>query len=269
MAGTTTVSRRAGAAANVPRMRIEHLDAIALLRSLDDESVDLIVTDPAYSGMNRHLSFGHGRIVGKYDGRGDGEQWFDEFEDTPENYAAFLTECHRVLKPNRHIFIMFDSYSMLTLGGVLRDHFDVKNIVTWDKINIGMGHYFRRQTEFILFASKGKRPLSRRDIPDVWRIRRIHRASYPTQKPTELFEAMIAASIHEGDDRESFVVCDPFLGSGSAAVAAHRQGCSFIGGDVAEASLDAAALRLTAMEAGDADPLQPQSAITEQTKVFW
>ena len=30
-----------------------------------DASVDVIVTDPAYSGMNRHMMFGNGRIVGE------------------------------------------------------------------------------------------------------------------------------------------------------------------------------------------------------------
>jgi predicted methyltransferase len=41
-------------------------DCIEFLRDLPDESVDLIVTDPAYSGMNQHMRFGHGRIVGHY-----------------------------------------------------------------------------------------------------------------------------------------------------------------------------------------------------------
>ncbi len=72
--------------------RLVPSDAIGLLRSLPDASVDLVVTDPAYNGMNRHLSFGHGRIVGKYQQRGDGQRWFDEFDDSPENYAAFCAE---------------------------------------------------------------------------------------------------------------------------------------------------------------------------------
>ena len=38
----------------------------ATLRALPDASVDVITTDPGYSGMNRHMKFGHGRIVGQY-----------------------------------------------------------------------------------------------------------------------------------------------------------------------------------------------------------
>jgi site-specific DNA-methyltransferase (adenine-specific) len=219
--------------------------------------------------MNQHLSFGHGRIVGAYGGRGDGERWFDEFDDSPENYARFLAEVARVLGPDRSAFFMFDSFSMLTLAPMLREHFDVKNVITWDKVAMGMGHHFRRQTEFVLYVTTGKAKVSRRDMADVWRIRRVHRASYPTQKPIELFEAMIAAAVG-GRASSDVVVCDPFLGSGSAAVAALRQGCSFIGGDIAEASLATAGARIEALRDGAVDPLQPKSCVDPaMQKPFW
>lgn len=41
---------------------IEQNDALAFLRSLPDESVDVVTTDPAYSGMNQYLKLGSGRI---------------------------------------------------------------------------------------------------------------------------------------------------------------------------------------------------------------
>ncbi len=43
-------------------VHIEQNDALAFLRSLPDESVDVITTDPAYSGMNQYLKRGSGRI---------------------------------------------------------------------------------------------------------------------------------------------------------------------------------------------------------------
>jgi site-specific DNA-methyltransferase (adenine-specific) len=251
------------------RARLMRADALALLRSLDDASVDLVVTDPAYNGMNRHLSFGKGRIVGRYSDRGDGERWFDEFDDSPENYAAFCAELVRVLGPDKPAFLMFDAYSMLTLGAIVREHFHVKNVITWDKVAIGMGHHFRRQSEFVLYVTTGRAKLARRDVSDVWRIRRVHRAGYPTQKPVELFEAMIAASIGDRATTDT-IVCDPFLGSGSSAVAALRQGCSFVGGDVADASLDAAAARRGALAADQLDPHQPKACVDPALqKPFW
>lgn len=249
-----------------PTAEVQHADVIQFLEALPDNSLDLIVTDPAYSGMNRHLSFGKGRIVGVYNDRGNGGKWFAEFEDTEENYDLFLTQCQRVLKQDRHIFIMFDSFSLLTLGQHVRSFFDVKNILVWDKVNIGMGHYFRRQSEFIMFASKGKRPLVRRDIPDIWNLKRLHRAPYPTQKPVELFEAMIAASVAPD---ERFIVCDPFAGSGSAAIAALRQGCDFIGCDRSPEAVEAANTRIERfLETGE-DLMQRQPVVPAGMKVWW
>jgi site-specific DNA-methyltransferase (adenine-specific) len=244
----------ASAALSVPAFGsfdIRTQDCIDFLRGLPPGSVDLIVTDPAYSGMNRHMRFGHGRIVGHY-GKPDNARWFHEFSDDPDSYAAFLGECQRVLRQDRHVYIMFDSFSMLSLGALVRDFFDVKGVVVWDKVHLGMGHYFRRRHEQIVFASKGRRKLSRRDLPDVWAVPRIHRAAYPTQKPVKLFELMVEASAEPG-----FLVCDPFCGSGSSGVAALLHGCDFIGADIDARAVDIAGDRLAALVATGQDPLEP------------
>ena len=253
----------------LPHASIVHQDVLAFLKGLKPESVDLIITNPAYSGMNQHLLLGKGRIVGNYQDKGENNgKWFEEFHDTAENYSQFLNECARVLKPDRHLFLMLDSFSMLSLGHLVRNVFNVKNIVTWDKINIGMGHYFRRQTEFILFASKGKRPITRRDIPDIWKIKRLHRAQYPTQKPVELFEAMIASSTTQGD--ANFLVCDPFVGSGSAAIAALKQGASFIGCDVSCKAIAFSQNRIAHFQQTGVDIGQEKPAFDPKVqKKFW
>ena len=214
---------------------IFNLDAVSLLKKIPDSSIDIIVTDPAYSGMNNHLKLGKGRIVGKYKDKGEKGKWFKEFVDTEENYSIFLNECFRVLKEKSHIYIMFDSYSLLSLGSLVRKYFPVKNIIVWNKAIIGMGHYFRRQSEFILFSSKGKKPVSNRSTNDVWSIKRIVRSKYPTQKPVELFSKMILSSKLKNE--KNLVVCDPFLGSGSAAIAAIKNNCKFIGGDISKTAI--------------------------------
>ncbi len=241
-------------------------DVLNFLKKLPSNSIDLLVTDPAYSGMNNKLKLGSGRIVGTYEEKGSTEgKWFQEFEDTLENYSTFLTECKRVLKKETgHIYIMFDSYSLLSLGAIVRDHLDVKNLITWDKVNIGMGHYFRRRHEYILFATNGNtRKIRSRKFPDVWRFKRIHKTFYPTQKPTEVFEAMIYASAEEG-----FTVCDPFLGSGSSAIAAIKNKCNFIGCDISSKSLELVEERITEYINTKKDILQPNSMAVDENK-FW
>ena len=229
---------------------VRHTDCLALLRSLGDKSVDLIVTDPAYSGMNNHMRFGHGRIVGRYADPAN-PRWFEEFRDDPEMFLALLSECRRVLRDDRHIYVMFDSFSLLSLGALMRECFDVKCVIVWDKVHLGMGHYFRRRHETIVFASKGRRKLSRRDLTDVWAVPRLRRAAYPTQKPVALFDRMLDASAEPG-----FLVCDPFAGSGSSAVSALRHGCRFVGADVSERAVALTIQRCTAITHGEPDPLE-------------
>jgi site-specific DNA-methyltransferase (adenine-specific) len=231
-------------------VRVE--DCLAFLRSLSSESVDLIVTDPAYSGMNQHLQLGRGRIVGSYREAGkNGAKWFTEFHDDPATYRVFLDECHRVLREDRHIYIMFDSFSMLTLAPLVREVFSVKNVLVWDKVNLGMGHYFRRRHELILFATKGHRKLKTKDRADVIAAKRIHRAPYPTQKPVAVFDAMVEPSVDPG-----FVVCDPFVGAGASAIAALKLGCTFIGADLSRRAVEITKWRSATFLTTRQDPME-------------
>ncbi len=235
--------------------RVEQLDCMRFLRSLPDASVDVVTTDPAYSGMNQHMSFGNGRIVGRY-GDADNERWFTEFRDDRDTFLGFLRECHRVMADGGHIYVMFDSFSLLSLGHLMREVFAVKNVIVWDKVNLGMGHYFRRRHETIVFATKGRRRLSRRDLADVWPVKRIHRAAYPTQKPVALFSRMLAGSAEAG-----MTVCDPFVGSGASAVAALLAGCEVVAADIDPRAVRMTSQRCAAVTAGDPDPGERAAAV--------
>jgi site-specific DNA-methyltransferase (adenine-specific) len=64
---------------------------------------------------------------------------------------------------------------------------------------------------------------------DVWSVSRLHRihnerVDHPTQKPLEIVERMIKASCPPGG-----LVLDPFMGSGTTAVAARRTGRNYVG----------------------------------------
>lgn len=93
VAQTVSLKRQGGLRLVEPSscsVHIEQNDALAFLCSLPDNSVDVITTDPAYSGMNQYLKLGSGRIVGDYSAKGlDESKWFEEFHDTEENYLQF------------------------------------------------------------------------------------------------------------------------------------------------------------------------------------
>ena len=76
------------------KIEIHQDDVISFLKKIPSDSIDIITTDPAYSGMNQKLKLGKGRIIGKYSEKGKKDaKWFNEFDDSNENYELFLTEC--------------------------------------------------------------------------------------------------------------------------------------------------------------------------------
>ncbi len=230
-------------------------DVIGFLKSLPSKSIDIIITDPAYSWMNQMLKLWSWRIIWRYwEKWKKWAKWFEEFHDTEENYKSFLQECYRVLKNDRHIYLMFDSYSMLTLAPVVRDVFDIKNIICRDKVNIWLGHYFRRRHEFILFASKWKKKINSKSIPDIWWVKRVTNAKYPTQKPVEVFQLMLKASALKW-----YVVCDPFSGSWSSAIAALKEWCKFIWCDISDKAISISKDRIEKFHITWEDILQKQS----------
>jgi len=81
------------------------------------------------------------------------------------------------------------------------------------------------------------------------RLKQDGRKTHPTQKPEALLQRVILASSHVGD-----VVLDPFMGSGTTAVAAKRLGRNFVGIEREETYAEAARERLKGLK-----PLDPAS----------
>jgi site-specific DNA-methyltransferase (adenine-specific) len=81
-------------------------------------------------------------------------------------------------------------------------------------------------------------------LGDVWEIPYLNpkakeRTGYPTQKPLELLERLLALAVQPGQ-----VVLDPCCGSGTTLVAAHFLGCDAIGFDVLPEAVELAEARL-------------------------
>ncbi|MBK8256668.1 MAG: site-specific DNA-methyltransferase [Polyangiaceae bacterium] len=81
-------------------------------------------------------------------------------------------------------------------------------------------------------------------LSDVWEVGVIaaigkERTGWPTQKPEALLERVVRASSREGD-----IVLDPFCGSGTSLVVAHKLGRRFLGIDAAPLAIETARKRL-------------------------
>lgn len=221
---------------------LRHSDCMNLLRSLPDQSVDMVLVDPPYF-----------EIVG--------ESWDNQWTDEDAYLSwcrAWTSECHRVLKPNRCFCVWgttktdtFLRYKLEVLNGFGMDY---RNWIIWSYDWGGRSRKtFARKHEDLLIYSKGEDFLFNSDdvrvpykvktnvrktaannplgkIPtDVWE-KNNHTMSkeyvnwHPTQKPLALLERLIRAYTNAGE-----VVLDCFSGSGSTAIAAANCGREFMG----------------------------------------
>lgn len=205
------------------RASLHVCDCFTLLEQLPDESIDLVLTDPAYESLEKHRAQGTSTRLKK--SKGSSNEWFPIFRN--EHFPRLAAEYYRVLKSDRHCYIMCD----FTTARVIIPMFEAAGFkfwkpIIWDKVNIGMGYHYRGRYEMVLFFEKGKRRLRDLSVPDVIAAKYI-RGGYPTEKPVELLEVFVEQSTEPGH-----VVLDTFMGSGSAGEAALAHGCSFVGCDV-------------------------------------
>jgi site-specific DNA-methyltransferase (adenine-specific) len=208
------------------------LDAVEWLRRQPSESLDLIVTDPAYESLEKHRAVG--TTTRLKHSKASSNDWFKVFPNA--RFGELFAEAFRVLKRNTHLYLFCDAETMFVAKPEAeRAGFHFWKPLVWDKQTIGMGYHYRARYEFILFFEKGKRRLNNLGIADVIAVPRVHRG-YPAEKPPAVSEVLIAQSTVAGE-----LVADPFMGSGSVGVAALRNGRTFAGTD-----LNPEAVRLTA-----------------------
>jgi site-specific DNA-methyltransferase (adenine-specific) len=207
-------------------------DAVDWLRAQPAESIDLLVTDPAYESLEKHRAIG--TTTRLKHSKGSSNDWFTVFPNA--RFGDLFAEAFRALKRNTHLYLYCDAETAFIVKPIAEEAgFRFWKPLVWDKKTIGMGYHYRARYEFILFFEKGKRRLNDLGIADVITVPRIHRG-YPAEKPSAVSEVLIKQSSLPGE-----LVADPFMGSGSVGIAALKTGRRFIGGD-----LNSEAVRLTA-----------------------
>jgi site-specific DNA-methyltransferase (adenine-specific) len=211
-------------------------DAIEWLKTLDDKSVDLIVTDIAYESIEKWRKIG--TTTRLKDSKGSSNKWFPFFPN--DKLPELFEEMYRVLKNNSHCYFFSDAETMFIAKGIGEEAgFKFWKPIVWSKLAIGMGYHYRNSHEFILFFEKGKRKLNDLGVPDVLSFKRIWKG-YPTEKPLGLMEVLVRQSSSENE-----IVIDPFMGSGVVGEAALNLNRSFWGNDIAQKSLDFTGDRLS------------------------
>ena len=203
---------------------------------------DLIFADPPYFLSNGGITCHGGRMV-----KVDKGAW-DKSRGAEENHnfnREWLRRCQALLKPNGVLFVSGTHHVIFSVGFAMQQlGLKLLNQITWQKPNPPPNlacRCFTHSTETVLWAAKNgrsrhvfnyadmKRTNGGKQMKDVWNFTAPRRdekkhGRHPTQKPLILLERIILAASRPGD-----LVMDPFLGSGTTAIACALRGRRCIG----------------------------------------
>jgi DNA modification methylase len=188
-------------------------DCLPILKSLPDKCIDLVLTDPPYG-----ISYNNDDLARK-----SNASYADIQNDNGElDYKVLIAEFMRVSKrtivfgainflkdvPYKGIWICWDKRTKIEADGVFGSPFEL----AWcDKIG-GYDKIYRVMHGGVINADGANQP-------------RFH----PTQKPVSLMEYCLRDF---SDDNA--IILDPFLGSGTTAVACKKLNRRFIGLEISE-----------------------------------
>lgn len=236
------------------RNKIYCCDVMDGMKKLDDESIDLIITSPPYNlaGYRGHVvnessshNIWHKNI--KY----GGDVNIDNMpEEDYENWQIeFLNECFRVLKKDGSMFYnhkvrVKKNKISFPLEWIDKSKFITRQIIVWDRsssMNMDKCRYIP-STEYIFWLIKDrKNPRFKRAdnvqfIAEVWKFAPDKNNDHPAPFPITLPDNIIP-SVAQG---ERILVLDPFMGSGTVAMSAIKNGCDYIGFDKIQEYVDMA-----------------------------
>lgn len=205
--------------------QIHNVDCMEGFKSIPDRSVDLVVMDPpyemetsgggAFGSSNRQY---HGEITPLSKGITDG-------------VLDILME--KMKAPNIYIWCNKSQLRQYL------DYFDDRDcsvdILTWHKTNPvpTCNNKYLSDTEYCVFArGKGVKIYGSYETKRKWYVSELNTADkkaygHPTVKPLNIIKNLIINSSRGGD-----TVLDPFIGSGTTAVACKLTGRHYIGFEI-------------------------------------
>ncbi|QBR00619.1 DNA-methyltransferase [Paraburkholderia pallida] len=244
-------------------IRLLNRDFLTDAANLPDASIDLIVADPPYGlgkdyGNDSDMRSGEDFLAWTY-------EWLDLAIPKLKASGSLYVFCTWQYAPE--IFVYLKSKMTMineivwdrrvpSMGGTTRRFTSVHDNIGF--FAVSKDYYFDLDPVRIPYDAVTKKARSRKlfegskwlelgyNPKDVWSVSRLHRqhaerVDHPTQKPLEIVERMVLASCPPGGR-----VLDPFMGSGTTAVACARHRREFVGYEINESYCAIARERVSA-----------------------
>lgn len=214
-------------------------DILAELKNFPDKCVDLVVTSPPYNLKN---STGNGMKNGR------GGKWsnaalingYSTYDDNMpyDEYIHWQRQClHEMMRVLNDDGAIFYNHKWRVQNGLIQDRheivdgFPVRQIIIWRRkggINFNPGYFLPTYEVIYMIAKPGFRLVPHANsYGDVWEFPQEMKNKHPAPFPVALVERIISST-------DAKIILDPFMGSGSTAVAAKRLDRDFVGIEISE-----------------------------------
>ncbi|ONI47090.1 cytosine methyltransferase [Candidatus Epulonipiscium fishelsonii] len=224
---------------------IHNVDCFQFIKTMPNNSVDLILTDPPYNIAQ--YSTGNIYLPGRDALNNDIADW-DQINLEPKK---LVEDFKRILKPTGNIFV-FTSYNQIGKWHEAFDcEYDTFQFFIWHKTNPAPKIYkngFLNSCEMIIcmwnkghtwnFSTQNEMH-NFFESPICMRPERLINPKHPAQKPIRILKHIINIASNEND-----IVFDPFMGVGSTGVSALELGRKFGGCEIDEQYFNASEQRL-------------------------
>lgn len=213
-------------------------DCLEVMKDIEDESVDLVVTDPPYE-----IATTGAGIYKQAD-----KQYVKELNGMKDGFSEeVLDELCRVMKKINIYFFCSQKQIIPLLDYFVKKKKCNWNILSWHKTNPvpACGNKYLTDTEFILFfREKGVKVYGSFDTKRTWYATPLNQSDkkkygHPTVKPLSILENLVVNS-----SKEEGIVLDCFMGSGSTGVACLNTNRNFIGIELDEGYFNIAQNRI-------------------------
>lgn len=217
--------------------KIHCTDCVSLMNRLPAESVSVIVTSPPYNIKNstgNGLKNGSG---GKWPQAALLQGYEDHSDDMPyPEYVVWQRKClEAMMRVLKHDGAIFYNHKWRVQNGLIQDRaeilegFPVRQIIIWKRkggINFNPGYFLPTYEVIYLIAKPDFKLTPKANAQgDVWEIPQARDNEHPAPFPIELAQRCIAAT-------QGGVVLDPFMGSGTTAIAAEILNREWIGAEI-------------------------------------
>lgn len=214
-------------------------DARDILKQIDTESIDCVITDCPYKVISGGCTNTTFKMMNSNSEMIKSGKLFDHNDI---EFREWIPDVYRVLKQNTHCYIMVNSRNVKDLQiEAEKAGFEFQNMLIWEKGNTTPNKWYMQGFEIILMLRKGKaRPINEPGTSNIIRIQNnVGNKLHPTEKPPKLMEILIRNSTNENE-----IVLDPFMGVGGTVIAAKQLNRQYIGIEIDKKYYDIALDRL-------------------------